>query len=237
MCALMMSASSWASSHKTTAIVSSIRYAKFGWLMVSDLMILYPWQQSLVCCHHKAGYLHGNRPSSNSPACSRAPAQPSYLQMCLRSFVGEPVLVPCIHLLIGLFNQGLQLSLLPLQGRVLPAAAFVWRKQSSDSVQLPDEFNSASLLYASPAPSCNPFQPPLSVLGLKPLPQSWKPAIQPMLLHWRLLFGSDTKSILVGTAERSDESTRVVRQACKSRRECESLLSEAQSQSSSHMPC
>ncbi len=87
-------------------------------------MILYPWQQSLVCCHHKARYLRGNRPSSNSLACSQAPAQASYLQMCLRSFVGEPARVPCIEMLIGLFNQGLQLSLLSLQGRVLPAKAF-----------------------------------------------------------------------------------------------------------------
>ncbi len=124
MCALMMSASSWASSNQPTTSVSSIWCAYFGERMVSDLMIFYPWQQSLVCCHHKARYLRGNRPLSNSLACSQAPAQASYLQMCLRSFVGEPARVPCIKLLIGLFNQGLQLSLLSLQGRVLPAKAF-----------------------------------------------------------------------------------------------------------------
>lgn len=182
-------------------------------------MTLYPWQQSLVCCHHKARYLHGNRPSSSSLACRRAPGHVSYLQMCLRSFVGEPVLVPCIKLLIGLFNQGLQLSLLSLQGRVLPAKAFERRWQSGESVQLRIRFNSASLPHASPAPRCNPFQPPSSVLGLKPFPQSWKPAIQPMLLHWRLVFAG-TDSVLVVVAERPDKDTRVVRQACRLKREC-----------------
>ena len=146
--------------------------------------------------------------------------------------------MPCIKLLIGLFNQGLQLSLLSLQGRVFPAKAFDRRWKSGDNVQLRIQFNSASLLHASPAPSGYPFQPPSSVLGLKPFPQSWKPAIQPMLLlHWQLFFGSGTGGLLVVTAKRPDTDGRVVRQAYRSRRDCETLLSEAQPQSSSHMPC
>ncbi len=102
-------------------------------------------------------------------------------------------------------------------------------------MQLRIRFSSASLPHASPAPSCNPFQPPSSVLGLKPFPQSWKPAIQPMLLHWRLVFGAGTESVLVVVAERPDNDTRVVRQACRSKRECGMLWSEAQPQSRSHM--
>ena len=200
-------------------------------------MILYPWQQSLVCCHHKARYLRGNRPSSNSLACSQAPAQASYLQMCLRSFVGEPARMPCMKMLIGLFNQGLQLSLLSLQGRVLPTEEFDRRRKSGDNVKLRLQYNSASLLHASPAPSGYPFQPPSSVLGLKPLPQSWKPAIQPMLLQWQAVLGLSIGRFLVVTAKRPDIDRRVVRQAWRSRRDCGASLTEAQPQSSSHVPC